>query len=252
MILTLDTQSEEALSPESTSTPLVMTGEQSWLTFEQQLEIMNLQSKEYELDRQLEFEKIRVQEREREQQFEKFRSEQRIQEAKLAQEAECLKLIAEGKVGKISVDSSGEQLVANTVLNIKNITKLPKFNEKNLDSFFSLFESVADDWGWSNAELTFLLQSVLEGKAQEVFISLSPVDRRDYKIVKDTLLKAYELVPEAYRCRFRGWRKGERQTHVKVARELTSHFNRWCTSLGVDSFDSLWFDGFGAVQKYYS
>ncbi len=111
MILILDTQSEKALSPESTSTALVMTGEQSGLTFEQQLEILNLQSKECELDRQLEFEKMRVQEREREWQFEKFKSEQRIQEAKLAQEAEHLKLIAEGKIGRISVDSSGEQLV---------------------------------------------------------------------------------------------------------------------------------------------
>ncbi len=240
MILTIDTQSEEVLSPESTSTPLVMTGEQSGLTFEQQLEIMNLQRMERDLDRQLEFEKMRVQEREHERQFEKFKSEQRIQEVKLAQEAERLKLIAEGKVGKISVDSSGEQLVANTALNIINMTKLlPRFNEKGLDAFFSLFESIADDWGWNNAERTLLLQSVLEGKAQEVFISLSPVDRRDYKIVKDAVLKAYELVPEAYRRRFRAWRKGERQTHVEVAQELINHFNRWCTSLEVDSFDRL-------------
>ncbi len=201
---------------------------------------MNLQRKERDLDRQLEFEKMRVQEREHERQFEKFKSEQRIQEVKLAQEAERLKLIAEGKVGKISVDSSGEQLVANTALNIINMTKLlPRFNEKGLDAFFSLFESIADDWGWNNAERTLLLQSVLEGKAQEVFISLSPVDRRDYKIVKDAVLKAYELVPEAYRRRFRAWRKGERQTHVEVARELINHFNRWCTSLEVDSFDRL-------------
>ncbi|KAL0150446.1 hypothetical protein M9458_054263 [Cirrhinus mrigala] len=216
MILTVDTQSEEALSPESTSTPLVMTGVQTGLTFEQQLELLNLQSKERELDRQLELEKMRVQEREHERQFEKFKSEQRIQEVKLAQEAERLKIVAEGKIGSISVDSS-----------------------ENLDTFFTLFESVAEDRGWNDAERTLLLQSVLEGKAQDVFISLSPVDRRDYKIVKDTILKAYELVPEAYRRGFRGWRKGERQTHVEVARELTNHFNRWCTSLGVSSFDSL-------------
>ncbi len=101
---------------------------------------------------------------------------------------------------------------------------------------FFLFESVADDWDWNDAKHTLLLQSFLEGKAQEACISLSPVDRRDYKIVKDAVLKTYELVPEAYSHRFRGWRKGGRQTHVEVARELIIHFNRWCTSLGVDSF----------------
>ncbi len=65
---------------------------------------------------------------------------------------------------------------------------------------FFLFESVADDRGWNDAKHTLLLQSFLEGKAQEACISLSPVDRRDYKIVKDAVLKTYELVPEAYSC----------------------------------------------------
>lgn len=213
-----------------------MTRVQSGLTFGQQLEILNLQSKEREFDRQLELEKMRVQERESVRQFEKFKCEQKIQKAKLAQEAEHLRLIADGKIGSISVDSSGEQLVANTALNIANMTKLlPRFNEKNLDAFFSLFESVADDRGWNDAERTLLLQSVLEGKTQEAFILLLPTNRRDCKVEKDAVLKAYELVPEAYHHRFRGWRKGERQT----ARELTSHFNRWCASLGVDSFESL-------------
>ncbi len=105
MILTVDTQSEEALSPEGTSMLLVMTGVQSGLTFEQQLEILTSQSKEREFDRQLELEKMRVQERGRERRFEKFKCEQKIQEAKLAQEAERRRL---GKIGR-SVDSSGEQ-----------------------------------------------------------------------------------------------------------------------------------------------
>ncbi len=77
---------------------------------------------------------------------------------------------------------------------------LPRFNEKNLNSFFSLFESVADDRGWNDAERTLLLQSILEGKAQEVFISLSPVDRRDYKIVKDETAEQHHLV---YKCKKR-------------------------------------------------
>lgn len=63
MILSVDTQSK-VLLPESSSTPLAMTGVKSRSTFEQQLEILNLQSKERELDRQLELKKMRVQERE--------------------------------------------------------------------------------------------------------------------------------------------------------------------------------------------
>lgn len=184
MILTADVPSEEVVSPDGTSTPFVM-GVQSGFTFEQQLEILNMQSRERDLDRQHELEKMRLEERERERNFEKFKYELQVQEVKLAQEAERLKLVAEGKMG-LSSDSSGDQLVSNRALNIASMTKLlPRFNEKNLDVFFSLFESVAEDRGWNDAERTVLLQSVFEGRAQEAYISLSATSRKDYKIVKD-------------------------------------------------------------------
>uniref|UniRef100_G3NE20 SCAN box domain-containing protein n=1 Tax=Gasterosteus aculeatus TaxID=69293 RepID=G3NE20_GASAC len=116
---------------------------------------------------------------------------------------------------------------------------LPKFNERDPDIFFSLFESVADDRGWTDSERTLLIQSVLVGRAQEAFIALPVPDRKKYVKVKEAVLKIYELVPEAYRLRFRSWRKGEKQTYTEVARELYSHFNRWCSAVGVTTFEEL-------------
>lgn len=81
---------------------------------------------------------------------------------------------------------------------VQMIKLLPNFNDRDPDVFFSLFESLAEDRGWNDAERTLLLQSVLEGKAQEAFISLSFENRKIYKVVKEAVLKAYELVPEAY------------------------------------------------------
>lgn len=49
-------------------------------------------------------------------------------------------------------------------------------------------------------------------------------------------LKAYELVPEEYSQRFRSWRKGDRQTHSEVVRDLVSYFDRWCVASAVDDF----------------
>ncbi len=43
------------------------------------------------------------------------------------------------------------------------------------------------------------LQSVFTGKAQEAYSSLSVEDAMDYLTVKNAVLRAYELVPEAYR-----------------------------------------------------
>ena len=63
------------------------------------------------------------------------------------------------------------------------------------------------------------LQSVLVGKAQEIYGSLSVEQSSDYEHVKETILKAYELVPEAYRQKFRNYLKYDSKTHVEFARE---------------------------------
>ncbi|KAL2087168.1 hypothetical protein ACEWY4_018227 [Coilia grayii] len=95
------------------------------------------------------------------------------------------------------------------------------------------------DRKWGDSEHTLLLQSVLTGKAQDAFVALSADERRKYASVKWAVLKAYELVPEAYRQKFRHWRKGDRQLYTEFVRELTTLFNRWCTAEGVHTFKSL-------------
>lgn len=46
----------------------------------------------------------------------------------------------------------------------------------------------------------------LTGKAKKVCVALSVQEGLDYDLMKGTILQAYELVPEAYRQRFRGFR----------------------------------------------
>ena len=52
----------------------------------------------------------------------------------------------------------------------------------------------------------------------------------DYDKVKELILKAYELVPEAYRQKFRNCRKENDRTHVEFARTKEQLFHRWCSS----------------------
>ena len=54
-----------------------------------------------------------------------------------------------------------------------------------------------------------------------------------YDVVKQAILTAYELVPEAYRQKFRGLRKIEGQTYVEFAHDKEVYFERWCTSRAV-------------------
>ena len=96
-----------------------------------------------------------------------------------------------------------------------NLRLLPKFNEKDPDSFFSLFERIAESRKWPEGDQALMLQCVLTGRAQEAYSTLSAADCKVYKRVKSAVLKAYELVPEAYRQRFRGWKRGDKQSHVE-------------------------------------
>ena len=103
---------------------------------------------------------------------------------------------------------------------------VPRFSERDPETFFSLFERVADSRHWSDAERTLLLQCTLTGRAQEVYSALIVAESRVYTSVKKAVLKAYELVPEAYRLKFRTWERSGKQTHMEFARDITSHFNR--------------------------
>ena len=112
----------------------------------------------------------------------------------------------------------------------RNIRLVPPFQEKEVDKYFAHFEKVADSLNWPKESWVLLLQSVLVGKAQKIYGSLSVEQSSNYEHVKEAILKAYELVPEAYRQKFRNYLKYDSKTHVEFAREKENLFNRWCHS----------------------
>ena len=112
----------------------------------------------------------------------------------------------------------------------RNIRLVPPFQEKEADKYFAHFEKVADSLNWPKESWVLLLQSVLVGKAQEIYGSLSVEQSSNYEHVKEAILRAYELVPEAHRQKFRNYLKYDSKTHVEFAREKENLFNRWCHS----------------------
>ena len=120
----------------------------------------------------------------------------------------------------------------------RNIRYVPPFQEKEVDKYFAHFEKVADSLNWPKETWVLLLQSVQVGKAQEIYGSLSVEQSSNFEHVKEAILKAYELVPEAYRQKFRNYLKYDCKTHVEFAREKENLFNRWCHSkeVGQDWF----------------
>ena len=121
----------------------------------------------------------------------------------------------------------------------RNIRLVPKFMEKSVDKYFPQFEKVAENLNWPRPAWTTLLQSVLTGKAAEVYSAMSLVDSSDYEKVKKAILKAYELVPEAYRQKFRNYKKLDGKTYVEFSREQEDLFDQWLRAKQVSDFDKL-------------
>ena len=64
---------------------------------------------------------------------------------------------------------------------------------------------------------------------------LLPFFPPNYDNVKELILKAYRLVPEAYRQKFRNSKKENEQTRVEIARTKEQLFDRWCSSKKIGS-----------------
>ena len=195
------------------------------LSFEQQKELLQMQLDNSKVLHQLQFERLRFTE-------ENERARRSLEHQKLELEAQRLDLIRQGKI--TSPGAAGHKLDIATSLHL-----LPRFNEKDIDTFFLLFERVADTQDWPGSHRALLLQSRLTGKAQRAFSALTVEEARDYDLVKASVLRAYELIPEAYRQRFRNMRRRSDQTNVEFARELRLQCQRWCVACKVKTHEEL-------------
>ena len=99
---------------------------------------------------------------------------------------------------------------------------MPLFNEQQVDSYFNSFEKVVIINSWRKDKWVALLQGVLTGTARKVYDSLPVEDSSNYDIVKDSILRTYECIPEFYRQQFRSYRKQVNQTYVEFSEEKSS------------------------------
>ena len=80
----------------------------------------------------------------------------------------------------------------------RNIRLVPPFQEKEVDKYFAHFEKVADSLNWPKESWVLLLQSVLVGKAQEIYGSLSVEQSSNYEHVKVEELEKAAVMADDY------------------------------------------------------
>lgn len=106
--------------------------------------------------------------------MEKSRISQEVELRKLDIESQRFALIREGKMGCHSGNLQASIVSpAPKVFDVsRSLNLMPKFDEDDLDTFFTLFEQLADLMGWEDYERTLLLQCVFCGKAQKAYSTL--------------------------------------------------------------------------------
>lgn len=107
---------------------------------------------------------------------------------------------------------------------------VPHFNEEEPEWFFTHFERTAQLHGWPKDQWVLLVDTVLVGRAQEVFSAIDASHVNDYEYVKTAVLNVYKKVPEAYRQEFRNARKTDKQSWVEFIRQKQLLFRKWVES----------------------
>ena len=159
-------------------------------------------------------EKKNVRERERE------REEREEREREREIELKKLELQINFELKKLETESKASHADSESKFDVTKFIRLvPPFQEKDVDQYFLHFEKIATSLKWPKECWCLLLQSVFVCKAREIYSQLSVVQASDYDYVKELILKGYELVPEAYRQRFRNCQKESNQTYVEFARK---------------------------------
>lgn len=156
-------------------------------------ELLLLQFEQGKLQQQTEREKLAL---------EKLKQATEMKKLKL--EEYKLTLIQDDKmaVGSGSNDSSLSPESPQCFDVAGNLCLVPKFCERDPDTFFSLFEHVADSRGWPDSQGALLLQSFLTAKAEEVCASFSVSNSKSYSAIKVAMFEVYELMPVAHRQKF--------------------------------------------------
>ena len=204
---------------------------------EREREEREVREKEREREREREREEREREEREKEREEREKEREREREEREKEREREREEREKERefqlKMREIEMQERANQLKQKIEYNFdvtKHIRLAPPFQEKEVDKYFLHFEKVAENLNWPKEHWTLLLQSVLIGKAREIYTQLGVEQSHHYETVKELILKGYELVPEAYRQKFRNCKKDSNQTHVEFARNKEQLFDRWCCS----------------------
>ena len=114
-------------------------------------------------------------------------------------------LTADGFAGSKDDNGIKPPVSATKVQGSVKAPKIPCFDEKSddMDSFLHRFEVYADSQGLAEEQWAVYLSTLLKGRALEVYSRLPVKEAQNYVVLKDALLKRFNLTEEGFKQKFK-------------------------------------------------
>ncbi|XP_065939370.1 uncharacterized protein [Magallana gigas] len=130
---------------------------------------------------------------------------------------------------------------------------LPKYVEgEDIDVFLRSFERLATLHKWQKAEWALRLIPQLTGKALDTYARLGEVEANDYDVIKNAILKRYNLTASTYKDKFRGCKQFSSETFREFSSRATNYFDHWCQMEKVPKNSSPGFNDKGQPSQGYT
>ena len=154
-------------------------------------------------------------------------------------EADLTRKLEEDKA-RINVDRLRQEndiSPASVTFDLSKARKLvPFFDEKDVESFFTAFEDIANHLEWPRDQWSWLIKPQLRGRAIQV---VSNLIGETYDVIKQNIHDAYAITSEGYRQLFRNATKTTNQTFTEFANQKLRLFKKWLASEKVTTFTEL-------------
>ncbi|XP_053138619.1 zinc finger and SCAN domain-containing protein 23-like [Hemicordylus capensis] len=103
----------------------------------------------------------------------------------------------------------------------------PLTQKDDVEAYLATFECVAEACWWPRDHWASRLAPALSGSAQQAYYALGPCGRKDYKQLKEAILKGYNITAETRRQRFRQFCYPESERPLAVLGQLRELCYQW-------------------------
>ena len=109
--------------------------------------------------------------------------------------------------------------------------KLTKLSEQDdIEAYLTTYERMMVIYEVPEERWAVRLAPLLTGKAQSAYAAMRAEDALDYRVLKEAILKRYEISEDSYRQKFRRAEKKAEESVSEMAVRLNDVFRRWTRS----------------------